>query len=96
VSGTLIFIVAVLLAIGCVAPDTVTCTKPFCVRPSWVNCSARPYRAAISEDADHQGRFRFWILDFGFWIGPRERVRVAGDNAFWIIDFGFWIGLRGA
>jgi len=51
----------------------VTCTEVFFVRPVWVRHSARPVGARVSGGAGIQGRFRFWILDFGFRIGLRER-----------------------
>jgi len=31
--------------------------------------------------------FRFWILDFGFWIGLRGKAAWQGGGS----DFGFWI-----
>jgi hypothetical protein len=37
----------------------------------------------LSDDSNRRALMRFWILDFGFWIGQIQ---------FWILDFGFWIG----
>ncbi|EKF04065.1 hypothetical protein FDUTEX481_02891 [Tolypothrix sp. PCC 7601] len=33
--------------------------------------------------------FRFWILDFGFWIDPDHKGAGLKDFKFWLLDFGF-------